>query len=265
MITSPGNIRIKSIVRMQQKARARKEADAFLAEGTKMFLEAPAERIREVYLSESFSCSEEGKRQAVMEKLASLPCETVSSEVFQKISDTCSPQGILCVVEASHYTFSDLLKRENPLLLILEDIQDPGNVGTMVRTGEGAGIDGVIFTGGTADLYNPKAVRATMGSVYRVPFVYVQEAGDVIRKLQENGIRVYAAHLNGEKEYDDCDYQKGSAFLIGNEGNGLREETAKLADLYMKIPMAGKVESLNAGAAAAILMYEAARQRRKRI
>ncbi len=261
MITSPGNVRIKSIVRMQQKARARREADAFLAEGIKMFLEAPVERIREVYLSESFSCSEEGKKRAVMEKLAALSCETVSSEVFRKISDTCSPQGILCVVEAFHYTFPDLLKSKNPLLLILEDIQDPGNVGTMIRTGEGAGIDGVIF----ADVYNSKAVRATMGSVYRVPFVYVEKAGDAIQKLQKNKIRVYAAHLKGEKEYDACDYRCGSAFLIGNEGNGLRAETAALADMYMKIPMAGKVESLNAGAAAAILMYEAARQRRKGI
>ncbi len=265
MITSPGNVRIKSIVRMQQKARARREADAFLAEGIKMFLEAPVGRIREVYLSESFSCSEEGKKRAVMEKLAALSCETVSSEVFRKISDTCSPQGILCVVEAFHYTFPDLLKSKNPLLLILEDIQDPGNVGTMIRTGEGAGIDGVIFAGESADVYNSKAVRATMGSVYRVPFVYVEKAGDAIQKLQKNKIRVYAAHLKGEKEYDACDYRCGSAFLIGNEGNGLRAQTAALADMYMKIPMAGKVESLNAGAAAAILMYEAARQRRNGI
>ena len=169
------------------------------------------------------------------------------------------------MVEAFHYTFPDLLKSKNPLLLILEDIQDPGNVGTMIRTGEGAGIDGVIFAGESADVYNSKAVRATMGSVYRVPFVYVEKAGDAIQKLQKNKIRVYAAHLKGEKEYDACDYRCGSAFLIGNEGNGLRAETAALADMYMKIPMAGKVESLNAGAAAAILMYEAARQRRKGI
>jgi len=247
---------------MQQKARARKEADAFLAEGVKMFLEAPTDRIREIYISESFSCSDERQERAVREKLASLPCETVASEVFRKISDTCSPQGILCTVQSFHYGLSDLLKGKEPLLLVLEDIQDPGNVGTMIRTGEGAGVDGVILCGDTADIYNPKTVRATMGSVYRVPFLYAERTTDVIRWLQDRGIRVFAAHLKGKENYDTCDYRRGSAFLIGNEGKGLKEETAALADVYMKIPMAGNVESLNAGAAAAILLYEAARQRR---
>ena len=262
MITSPGNARMKSLVNMRQKAKARKVADAFLTEGIKMFLEAPVNRIREVYISESFSCQDEKTREAVNEKLKFVAYETVSEEVFKKISDTCSPQGILCVMQAYHYELSDLLKRENPLLLLLEDIQDPGNLGTMMRTGEGAGIDGIIMSRDTVDIYNPKTIRATMGSVYRVPFFYAEDFHEVMKELQEKGIRIFAAHLKGENTYDACDYINGCGFLIGNEGNGLKKETADLADCYMKIPMEGAVESLNAGIAAAIVMYEAARQRR---
>lgn len=262
MITSPGNARMKSLVNMRQKAKVRKAADAFLTEGIKMFLEAPVNRIREVYISESFSCQDEKNRIAVEEKLKMVSCETVSEEVFKKISDTCSPQGILCVMQAYHYELSDLLKKEKPLLLLLEDIQDPGNLGTMMRTGEGAGVDGIIMSRDTVDIYNPKTIRATMGSVYRVPFFYAEDFHAVIRQLREKQIQVFAAHLKGNCTYDACDYTMGSAFLIGNEGNGLKKATADLADRYMKIPMEGSVESLNAGIAAAILMYEASRQRR---
>lgn len=264
MITSPGNARIKAIVRMRQKAKARKEADAFLAEGVKMFLEAPVSRILEVYISESFSCPDAVQNQMVMEKLKTVSAEYVSEEVFSKISDTCSPQGILCIMRAYHYELDDMLRGDSPLLLLAEDIQDPGNLGTMIRTGEGAGIDGVICSRDTVDLYNPKTIRATMGSIYRVPFLYADDLHAAMRELQERGVRIFAAHLRGEQSYDACDYTGGTAFLIGNEGNGLKQETADLADCYMKIPMAGEVESLNAGIAAAVLMYEAARQRRKR-
>ncbi len=267
MITSPGNARMKAVIQMKQKAKVRRETDSFLAEGVKMFLEAPVERIREVYISESFSCPDKKLEQAVRKKLEQElhreQRETVSQEVFGKISDTCSPQGILCVIKAYHYTLSDLLQKEAPLLLLLENIQDPGNLGTMLRAGEGAGIDGVILSADSADMGNPKTVRATMGSVYRVPFLYTESLADTIKALQERDIRVFAAHLQGKTDYDVCDYRGGSAFLIGNESRGLKPETAALADQYMKIPMKGAVESLNAGIAAALLMYEAARQRRK--
>ena len=267
MITSPGNARMKAVMQMKQKAKVRRETDAFLAEGIKMFLEAPTERIREVYISESFSCPDKKLEAAVREKLdrelGREQKEVVSREVFDKISATCSPQGILCVMKAYHYTLSDLLQKEAPLLLLLENMQDPGNLGTMLRTGEGAGIDGVILSADSADMGNPKTVRSTMGSVYRVPFLYTESLPDTIKTLQDRGIRIFAAHLQGETDYDACDYKGGSAFLIGNESKGLKPETAALADQYMKIPMKGAVESLNAGIAAALLMYEAARQRRK--
>lgn len=257
MITASSNGRLKRLIRLNQKAKARREEDVFLVEGVKMFLEAPPEKIREVYVAESFRPD-----QPCGEKLARTGCEVVADSLFSRISDTCTPQGILCVVEQFHYNMEDLLSGAAPLLLVLENIQDPGNLGTMLRTGEGAGVDGVILSRDTVDLYNPKVIRSTMGSVYRVPFYYAEDLESAIRRVREAKIRVYAAHLGGTQWHTGPDYRSGTAFLIGNEGNGLREETARLADSWIKVPMEGKVESLNAGVASAILLYEALRQRR---
>lgn len=257
MITSASNSRIKGLVQLSQKAKVRKEQDSFLVEGIKMFLEAPDERIREIYVSESFfskcTCQEKIKRNHY---------EIVADDIFKKISSTMTPQGILCVMKQYHYQLDEFFKKETPFLMLLEDIQDPGNLGTIIRTGEGAGIDGVIMSRETVDLYNPKTIRSTMGSIYRVPFLYVDQLSSIIAMLKDKKITTYAAHLQGTKYYDEFNYCKGTAFLIGNEGNGLKEETAKLADDYMKIPMEGKVESLNAAIASSILMYETQRQRR---
>ena len=157
----------------------------------------------------------------------------------------------------------DVINKEQPHILILESIQDPGNLGTMIRTGEGAGISGIIMNKTTVDIFNPKTVRATMGSLYRVPFFIAEDLTEAIAKLKENGIRLYAAHLKGKMSYDKPDYTNPCGFLIGNEGNGLSDEIADLADNYIKIPMAGKVESLNAAISATLLMYECSRQRRR--
>ena len=119
----------------------------------------------------------------------------------------------------------------------------------------------MIMSAQTVDIFNPKVIRATMGSIYRVPFVYVENIVETIKDMQESGIHTYAAHLKGEKYYDSFSFREPTAFLIGNEGNGLKKETADMAEFYLKIPMEGKVESLNAAIAAALLMYEAHRQR----
>ena len=152
--------------------------------------------------------------------------------------------------------------KKNPLLLILEDIQDPGNLGTMVRTAEGAGVDGVIMTKATVDIYNPKTIRSTMGSIYRMPTIYIEDTVKLLELFKEKGIKSYAAHLDGKNSYDKEDYCTGTAILIGNEGNGLRDEVSNKADIWVRIPMEGQVESLNAAIAASILMFEVARQRR---
>lgn len=195
------------------------------------------------------------------EKLARTGCETVTEELFRKMSDTQSPQGILCVMKRPRYRLEELLSVPAPLFMVLENLQDPGNLGTIVRTGEGAGATGIILGAGTADLYNPKTIRATMGSVFRVPCVCAEDLGLAVAQLRENGVRVYAAHLGGERYYDSFSFREGTAFLIGNEGAGLSGKLASKADSYLKIPMEGRVESLNAAVTASVLMYEAHRQR----
>ena len=151
---------------------------------------------------------------------------------------------------------------DNPLIMILENLQDPGNLGTIIRTAEGAGVDGIIMTSGTVDIYNPKVIRSTMGAMYRMKFAYTDDLAGTVKLLKSKGIITYAAHLKGAVDYVKCDYTKGTAFFIGNEGNGLTDEATDLADRKIIIPMKGKLESLNAAVSGALLMYEAARQRR---
>lgn len=260
MITSTSNEKIKHVAALQQKARLRREESLFVLEGGRLFWEAPVSLIREVYVSERFLENAEGKMK---EKLAETGFETVSEQVFAKMSDTKAPQGVLAVLAQQKYE-REALFGTSPLLLLLENIQDPGNLGTIMRAAEGAGVTGVIMSPDCADIYRPKAVRSTMGSLFRVPFYQAEDFCQEIKFLQSRDIKVYAAYLEGSEIYDAMDYRGGSAFLIGNEGNGLAKETALAADARIRIPMAGKLESLNAGVSAALLVYEAARQRRQR-
>lgn len=258
MITSTGNPQIKELVQLQKKSKSRNERKVFIVEGIKMFLEAPKDRIEKVYISETLYNKK--KKELNLEKLK---VEILSDKVFSHVSDTKTPQGILCIVRQIVTTLEEILQQENPHLMILDNLQDPGNMGTIIRTAEGAGVTGVIMSKESVDIYNPKTIRSTMGSVYRMPFLYVEELQELLQKLKEKGVKTYAAHLHGKNFYDEEDYRTGCAFLIGNEGNGLREEIAEKADIWVKIPMYGQVESLNAAIAASVLMFEASRQRRK--
>ena len=261
MITSVANQKVKQVVAWQSKAKERKKDNIFLVEGLKMFEEAPEKSVREVYIEETLLEKLE-KGSGLLEKLERVGYEVVSSEVFRKMSDTQTPQGILAIVERPAYQFEELLKIERPLFVVLEDLQDPGNLGTIVRTGEGAGVSAVFMTKNTVDIYNPKTIRATMGSIYRVPFAIVEDIEEAIEAMKNAGIRTFAAHLDGKDYYDSFSFKEGTAFLIGNEGNGLKTSTANAADAYLKIPMEGQVESLNAAIATSLLMYEAHRQRK---
>lgn len=268
MISSTANSRVKRLVALVQKAKMRREEQLFVVEGVRMFREAPEKWIKEVYVSEFFlqKC---GNDPELKERLKKYQYEVLTDDVYRKVSDTQTPQGVLCVLSMPRYVLAEHVDRwmadsqKAPFLVLLEDLQDPGNLGTILRAGEGAGVDGVIMTRQTVDIFNPKVIRATMGSIYRVPFFVEENMGETIDFLREKGISVYAAHLDDSVDYDEPDYAKPTAFLVGNEGNGLRRGTAERASQYIKIPMAGQVESLNAAAAATILMYEAARQRRK--
>ena len=223
-----------------------------------MFGEAPADWIEKVYVSETLTSD-----PALMEQVEKLPYDIVSDSVFRQMSDTQTPQGILTVLRRPSYTLEDILGGKNPLVMVLEDLQDPGNAGTILRTGEGAGVSGVLLTRTCVDITNPKVIRSTMGSVYRIPFLYVESVVSLTQELKKHNIRTFAAHLKGRNSYDQESYTGGTAFLIGNEGKGLTEEAANSADCLIRIPMCGKVESLNAAMASGILMYEAARQRRQ--
>ena len=163
---------------------------------------------------------------------------------------------------AQKITREELLEGTDvPLLLLLEDVQDPGNVGTILRTAEAAGVSGVFLSGKCADLFQPKVIRATMGSVFRVPFRVEQDICGTVAWLQEKGVRLYAAALEGSESFFCNSYTEPCAFLIGNEGNGLSAELLQTADQRVRIPMSGRVESLNAAVAAAVFLYEAKRQR----
>lgn len=263
MITSTGNARVKQLVTWQKKRKARDEEGIYIVEGIRMYREAPRAQVREVYVSEQFY-SRYGEELGL--SAWGRQMEILSDHVFSHVSDTKTPQGILLVMEQRSCEIREMLDLDaqgrKPLLMVLDNLQDPGNLGTILRAGEAAGVTGVIMSYDCVDIYNPKVIRSTMGSVYRMPFVYVEHLPENLEVLAEAGIHSYAAHLKGKNSYDQEDYTRGTAFLIGNEGNGLRDEVADAAECYIKIPMCGEVESLNAAVASSVLMFEAARQRR---
>ena len=165
MISSEQNTQVKNIIKLNQKAKVRREQGLFIAEGRKMFLEAPDDWIEKIYVAESMLEDEE-----VMKKVRRFSWDAVENGVFRQMCDTQTPQGILTVLRQPSYELEDLLKEEKPLLMVLEDLQDPGNAGTIIRTGEGAGVSRGFLTKTCVDITNPKVIRATMGSVYRIPF-----------------------------------------------------------------------------------------------
>ncbi len=263
MIKSTSNNKVKKVSALQKKARFRKEEGLFVAEGIKMCKEIPKNLLQEVYISEDFY--EKNKKE--IEDIVGKNFELTDEKVFEYMSDTVTPQGILCVVKNPTYSLDEITnkvrndKKESHRIVILEDLRDPGNLGTIIRTGEAAGVSAVIMTKESADIFNPKVVRSTMGSIFRMPFTYVDDIKQVTKDLKARGITTYAAHLEGSEIYTDYDYKKPTAFMIGNEGNGLTDEITALADKKLFIPMEGSVESLNAGIATAVLSYEAHRQR----
>ena len=257
MITSTSNPQVKRLLQLQKKSKARNEENVFVVEGPRMFEEVPKERLIKVYVSETFYNKKEQELH-----MQNTPVEILSDNVFEHVSDTKTPQGILCIVKQKEYDQKALLQIKNPHFVVLDNLQDPGNLGTIVRTAEAAGADAVFLSKDSVDIYNPKTIRSTMGSVYRMPVVYVGDILELLAEFRKKGIRSYAAHLKGKHSYDRENYQSGTAILIGNEGNGLREEVSQKADNLVYIPMQGKVESLNAAVAASILMFEVSRQRR---
>ena len=252
-ITSRKNPLLQQVKKLLSSRKAREEAGLFAADGVKLLGEAVRwyPGLDTVILSE-------GVHADVPE---SVRLFRVPEDVMASISPMESPQGALFLCRLPEKKAYE----PHPGCLLLDGIQDPGNLGTMIRTGEGAGITGVIMNNQTVDIFNPKTIRATMGSIFRVPFVYVPDLALVLEQMHAKGIYTYAAHLKGQEYYDSFSFREPTAFLIGNEGNGLSKEISDQAGQYLKIPMEGRVESLNASIAAALLMYEAHRQRSARL
>ncbi len=248
-ITSGSNRLVREVRELQKKRKARTEAGLFIAEGERLCREIPSEAIERIFITDTYQGAlPEGGNDARLFR--------VSEKIMQEMSDTRTSQGILCEVR---------MRPEQTLtgdfFLLLENLQDPGNLGTIFRTAEAAGVSGIYMSRECVDIYSPKVVRSTMGALYRMPFRVVPDLRETVRSLRQQGVHVYAAHLKGTRKHYEYDYRLPTAFMIGNEGNGLTEALAAEADGFLRIPMKGQVESLNAAIAATVLMFEAARQR----
>lgn len=256
MITSASNDRIKEVKKLMKSASLRREKGLYIVEGIRMVQEIPADTIRKLYIAESMA-----DKFADVCKEKNAEVEIVRDSVFQSMSGTNTPQGILAEVYQKQTTEEELFTRDTePFLLIIERLQDPGNLGTIIRTAEGAGVTGIILSSDSVDIYNPKVIRSTMGSVFRMPVFVTENLTDTIDRIKKRGIPVYGAHLDGDTFYEK-NFTGKCAFLIGNEGNGLSDEISAKADDLIRIPMCGQVESLNAAVSTAVIAYEVLRQR----
>lgn len=258
IISSSSNERVKQIQKLIKSSKERSQRGQYIVEGIRMFREIPKEAVEAIYVAES-------QEEKFLEEIKKYDMEYIilSDKIFREISDTGTPQGILAIVNYKPLGLEDLILRdEKNCIIIVERLQDPGNMGTIIRTSEGAGITGIMISSDSVDIYNPKVVRSTMGSIFRVPIYISDNLVEDIETLKRKKIVVYGAHLDGKDLYensflDDC------AFLIGNEGNGLSNEVSKKVDKLLRIPMKGMVESLNAATSVAVIGYEVLRQRMK--
>jgi TrmH family RNA methyltransferase len=260
-ITSSQNPLIKEIKSFRSR-KNRSKKGLFIIEGSKLFFEAlnEEEKIASIFMSEQFLSTGESKEILARAAARSIKTYALPDRLFKAISDTESPQGILAIIKARHRNINQL-PAEGNLLVILETLQDPGNMGTIIRTADAAGFTGIIVSQGCVDVYNPKVLRSTMGSIFHIPLFFSDNLGETIQILKSKGTKIYAAHLKGTSNYFQLDMHNDTAIIIGNESKGISAEIAALADELVKIPMIGKAESLNASVAAALLMYESVRQR----
>lgn len=278
MISSESNAQIKEVVKLQKQAKYRRKAKLFVVEGLKLIEEAGKHKLIErVFVSESL-CEEvlknhvdrHGNNCKTTDIISHLlhfepdkyPSEIVSDALFKQISETVTPQGILATVKMPEYELEYILSDKNRAWLLLDGLRDPGNLGTIMRTAEGAGMSGIIMSRECVDLFNPKVVRSTMGAIFRMPFVYADSLSETVEQIKNMGCGVYGAAMAESVVYDEPDYTKGTAIVIGNEAKGISDKVMSVLTAGIRIPMGGELESLNAAVAAAVIMYEMARQRR---
>lgn len=259
VITSVKNPLVSRMKMLIKSAEERKKEKLFVAEGKRLVCDI----IKSGYVPDQLYVSEKFlKKESLdnIEEVEATRVTLVSENVLQAMSDTKTPQGVVACFRIPNYAPKDLFN-ENPFLLILEEIRDPGNLGTMFRTFEAAGGTGIITVGPTVDIYSPKCVRSTMGSIVRMPVVHCETVNDLKDILKDTKINIFATAMNGD-DYTKKDYCEPVGIIIGNEARGLSKEAMGIATDTVTIPMEGKVESLNAAISVAILAFEAKRQRK---
>ncbi len=255
-ITSRENENIKRTRRIKEDRKVRDELGVFVAEGIRLCEEAAKSgRIVEAYYTEQ-AYEKESERIGKILSSAQNAWE-ISEGVMEKISDTKNPQGIVCVCKKLDNGNNTDKINSDGRYIVMAGIADPGNAGTIVRTADAMGVDAVIMTRECADIYSPKAVRATMGSIFHIPVVIAEDEKSLFETLKSKGIKSYAAALDEESmALSEVEFGGGSAVLIGNEANGLSDFAVNSSDFKIMIEMKGAAESLNAASAAAILAYK---------
>ncbi|MEE0514468.1 MAG: RNA methyltransferase [Emergencia sp.] len=251
-IRSRDNRIYKECRKLSQK-KYRDQQGLYLIEGYNLIGEAPASEMMYAVLREGADCGGlSGENIYIME-----------AELFDKIAQTETSQGIIAVMKRRIYDRQEVKRLCGPgkNLAVLDRLQDPGNIGTIIRTAEGAGYAAVVCLRGTGDVYAPKTIRAAAGSVFRIPIIKVEDNRELCGLVRDLGKRLAVTCLDTDNYYFDTDLSSDTALVIGNEGRGVSRELIETADVRVKIPMEGKLESLNASVAAGILMYEAQRKR----
>lgn len=251
-ITSTQNARIKHIVALQQKSSLRREEGLFVVEGR-----------REI--EHCIACGYDIKELFVLDSQSypgNIEPTYVTAQVYEKMAYRESTEGIIAVAKMKDHGLNDLrLNKPNPLIVVLESVEKPGNLGAILRTAEAANVDAVIVCDPLTDIYNPNLIRASIGGVFNVP-IAVCTSKECIAFLKEHGIRILTAQLQDSYDYYDYDMRQATALVMGTESTGLSQQWRKAADVHIRIPMLGRLDSLNVSVSAAILMYEAVRQRK---
>jgi len=253
IITSKDNELIKHIRKLKEK-KYRDEYGEFIVEGVKMIEEAIHEKadIKQIIICDD--CKNQNMMTSEqLYDIAKYECIYVNEKIFNLITEVTNPQGILAIIKKAEKNENKIDYKEN-LFLILDNIQDPGNMGTILRTVDSLDMKQIIVSPETTDCYNSKVVRSTMGAIFRVNIIE-RDLEKIIKEMQKHEIKVFATDLKTEKTIYNVDFKK-TAIIIGNEAKGVSENVLKLADDRIKIPMKGKTESLNAAVATGIILYE---------
>ena len=251
-ITSVQNARIKHVVALQQKSSLRREEGFFVVEGQ-----------REI--EHCIACGYKMEEMFVLDSqhyTGNLPDSIVTPQVYEKMAYRGSTEGIIAVVKARSHRLEDLRLQENPLVVVLESVEKPGNLGAVLRTAEAAHVDAVIVCDPLTDFYNPNVIRASIGGVFSVSTAACSSKA-CIAFLKAQGIRILTAQLQDSYDYYDYDMAHATAIVMGTESTGLTDIWRQAADAHIRIPMLGRLDSLNVSVSAAILIYEAVRQRNK--